>query len=90
MNDAIIIYEFCHGDVGIAADYKSAIYYLFKERWIDNYTDIYDNDSDKFLPISEVLGENWRATLLNANENWFNDIFTEQFRIRHVEIYKHE
>lgn len=90
MNDAIIICEFTHGDIGLAADYKSAIYYLFKEGWIDDYTDVYDNDSNRYLPILEVLGKNWRTTLLNTNEDWFNDFFLEQFRLRHVEIYKYE
>lgn len=90
MNEVIIIREFCHGDVSIAADYKSAIYYLIKEGWIADYTDVYDEDSNMGLPISEVLGKDWRTVLLNANEDWFNNVFIDQFRLRRVEIYKHE
>ncbi|MBO7696861.1 MAG: hypothetical protein J6T10_29890 [Methanobrevibacter sp.] len=90
MNDVILIREFIHGDVGVAADYKSAIYYLIKEGWIDDYTDIYDENKNRGLPISEVLGKNWRTTLLNANEDWFNDTFLELFRLRHAEIYKYK
>lgn len=89
MNEVIIIYELSRDDIGIAADYKSAIYYLIKEGWIDDYTDIYDNDGNWF-PILEVLGKNWRTVLLNANEDWFNDKFVDQFGLQHVEIYKHE
>ena len=90
MNDVIIIREFIHGDVGVAADYKSAIYYLIKEGWISDYIDVYDNNKNTGRPISEVLGKNWRTILLNANEDWFNNTFLESFRLRRVEIYKHE
>lgn len=90
MNDVIVIYEFNHNDVGIAADYKSAIYYLFKERWISDYTDVFDDNNDKRMPISEVFGKDWRTVLLNANEDWFNDKFVDQFSLEHVKIYKHE
>lgn len=90
MKDVIIIYELYHNDVGVAADYKSAIYYMLKEGWIDDYTDVFDDNNNKCMPISEVLGKNWRTTLLNANEDWFNDAFLDLFRLRHTEIYKHE
>lgn len=90
MNNVIIIREFIHGDVGVAADYKSAIYYLLKEGWIADYTDIYDENKNRGLPIFEVLGKDWRTVLLNANEDWFNETFLELFKLRRVEIYKHE
>lgn len=90
MNDVIIIYELDHGDVGIAADYKSAIYYLFKEGWIDDYTDVFDDNNNKCMPISEIFGKKWRTVLLNANEDWFNDKFVDQFGLERVKIYKHE
>lgn len=90
MNDVIIIRKFIHDDVGVAADYKSAIYYLIKEGWIGNYTDIYDENKNKYMPISEVLGKDWQTVLLNANEDWFNDKFVDQFGLERVKIYKHE
>lgn len=90
MNDVIIIYELDHDDVGIAADYKSAIYYLIKEGWINDCTDVYDDSNDRYRPISEVFGKDWRTVLLNANEDWFNDKFVDQFGLRHVKVYKYE
>lgn len=90
MNDVIIIHELYHGDVSVAADYKSAIYYLFKEGWIDDYTDVYDDNSNKCIPISEAFGKNWRIVLLNANEDWFNNQFVDKFCLKHVKIYKYE
>ena len=89
MNNVIIIHELDHNDIGVAADYKSAIYYLIKERWIDNYTDVID-DNDNIVSISKALGENWKTVLLNADEDWFNDKFVDQFGLEHIEIYKHE
>ena len=90
MNDIIIIREFIHGDVVVAADYKSAIHYLIKERWIGEYTEVYDDNNSRLIPISEAFGKDWRTVLLNANKDWFNDKFVDQFGLRQVEIYKHE
>lgn len=35
MNYVIIIKEECHGIIGIARDYASAIHFLITEKWLD-------------------------------------------------------
>lgn len=89
MNKVMIIYEAFYGDIGIVADYKSAIHYLIENIWIDSDTDIGD-DNDNIISLSDAFGENWQTILLNANENWFNDKFIDRFRLQYTEVYKHE
>ncbi len=89
MNKVLVIYELDHHDIGIVADYKSAIHYLIKQRWIGGYTDIFD-ENDNIISLSDAFGEDWRTVLLNADKDWFNDRFVDQFGLRYMEIYKHE
>ena len=40
----IRISEECHGFIGIAKDIKNAFQFLLKDRWINEKTEIYDDD----------------------------------------------
>ena len=89
MNEVLVIYDLYHDSVGIAADYKSAIHYLIEEGWIGGYTDI-TNENDNLISLADAFGEDWQIVLLNADEDWFNDKFVDQFGLGYMEIYKHE
>ena len=82
----ISIGEECHGDIGIAKDLESAKDLLFKEGWIDECTDIF-NDDEEWLPINEVLGSDWKAKVLNMTLKEFNEIFEDRFYLEVIEVY---
>ena len=42
----IKISEECHGFIGIAKDIKNAFAFLLKDKWINENTEIYDDDGE--------------------------------------------
>lgn len=71
----ILINEECHGHMGVAADYKSAVKYLLRTSWIDENTKFLNDDYDE-VPIAEKFGENWKDIIIN---DWGIDKFNEEF-----------
>lgn len=83
MDYVICIYEESHGLIGIAADYLAAIDFLIKEQWLDNDTEITDEE----IPVGEKFGEKWVEAIESLEPKKFNDIFFERFYLEEEKIY---
>lgn len=83
----IIINEDLHGTLGVAKDYPSAVKWLIKQYWIDDYIDCWDNSAFKYRPIEEMLGKDWREIIVNSWDiKKFNDFFYGSFYLKIVEV----
>ena len=44
--------------------------------WIDDDTEVYDDDADEWSTVKKVLGADWASLMLN-DENWNLDRFND-------------
>ena len=59
----IAVYEDNHGMVTIAKDYQAGVRYLLNNEWIDDTTEMQDNDN-KYHPLTDFIGADWRSKCL--------------------------
>lgn len=86
MQSVIIIKEECHGFIGIAKDFKNAIYFLVDNHWLDGTTEIcYGN---KWGSIDTIFGEDWENKILALGFDDFCDIFYGSFYLDTEEIFE--
>lgn len=83
----VVVYEDNHGMLVIAKDYNAALRFLLTENWINDYTEVVDED-DEYCYIEERLGKNWRETLLTFDINTFNNTMYNTFRLEEMEVYE--
>jgi hypothetical protein len=69
----IIIYEECHGVIGVAVDLQSAIRWLIQTDWIDARKKFWVNK--QWQPIGELFGERWRERLVEQDKEFFEGNF---------------
>lgn len=82
MNYVICINEECHGFIGIAASYISAIDFLIKNNWLD------DNEiTDEGILVGEKFGEKWVEAIENLELEKFNDVFMNTFYLERKKVY---
>ena len=76
MKKVIVIEEDGYGIIGVAKDYKSAVYFLINNELLLNHTDMYDNEKEEYIEVEDFLGEDWKDIILNE---WDIDTFCEKF-----------
>ena len=55
-----------YGEIGLAADYKSAVKYLIDKHYICENDTILDDDNDgEEITIRSKLGANWKDRMIN-------------------------
>ena len=86
MKKVYCVYEDNHGMVGLAIDYQSAINGLVKEKWLDENTELLD-DNDSPSTIKEVFGEEWVSLIKQLDITTFNSFFDGIFYINIMEIW---
>jgi hypothetical protein len=86
MEKVYCIYEDNHGMIGIAKDYSSAIDGLVKEKWLDNDTEILD-DNNNPSTVKEIFGEEWVDLIKHWDKDIFNISFEGCFWISTMEIW---
>ena len=82
-----LISEECHGYLAITKTYKSAIYFLLDNNWIDNYYVYYNGITGESLYLKEYalsLGYQNIEDFLLCSEDKFNEIFVDQFYIKEL------
>lgn len=82
--NVIAIHEECHGVIGIARDYESAVNFLFNENWLP--TDICD-EHEEWRPIDELLGDEWLDKILSWDIDNFNEFFEACFYLQVETVY---
>ncbi len=78
---AILIYEDNHGFLGVAADYCSAVLYLIKHGWLTEKFEVWDDTKYRWIPITELLGDDWVMKTLKMTLDEFNDFYESQFTL---------
>lgn len=81
----IVIFEECHGFIGVAKDIKSAFNFLLCDKWVTEKTNFpieADDDSD-FIALEDLRKRFKCANLLDTlvfmwkdNKRWFEDMFS--------------
>lgn len=71
----ITINEESHGYIGIAKDYYSAVSFLVNNDWLTKYDDIWDERRRIWVPICELLGEDWIDKIFSWDIENFNEFF---------------
>lgn len=79
----VTIKEESHGFIAIACDYKSAVRYLIDHNCLP--CDVYKDE--KWVGISETLGDNWADKLLSWDIDDFNSYFDGCFYLNEDEVY---
>lgn len=82
----IIIKECDHGNLGVAANYKSAIKFLIAEEWLSDYTDFYSNEKEEWVNLIEWRPD-WKKYLLSLDMDEFNVLFEETFHLEDYDIF---
>lgn len=83
----IVINECNHEDIGIALNYYHAVSWLYNEGWLQDSTEIWDDDKFDFQTIKERFGEDWVDMMTcEWNIDKFNEFFDGSFLLRSVEV----
>lgn len=82
----IIIRGDNNGIVGIAANYKSAIKFLIEEDGLSDDFEIYSDEKEKWISLSEWRS-NWKEYLLSCDIDQFNVIVDGQFYLEDYDIF---
>ena len=84
----ILVNEDNHGLLTVAKDYKSAIKFLIGDRWIEESTEIW-NEDDTYSRLDELLGEDAFDIITEKwNINSFNTFWNGSFFLNEVEVYE--
>lgn len=85
----IEIYEDTHGLIGIAKDYKSALFYLYNNKWIEGSDEVWvgAHANPEYGRLDEALGEDWFEKMLKWNIENFNDYWDGSFVLIETEVY---
>ena len=75
----IVIYEECHGFIGIATDPESAQNYVI-DSWLDG--NFYTYTGDKEQTLEEAFGKNWKKVLKEMPFIIFEELMNDGFRFR--------
>ena len=70
----IRIEEENHGFIGVANNYRNAVKWLIGNKWLADYTEIYDDETDSWIQVKDRFGEDW-ADLMT--EQWSIDDFND-------------
>lgn len=84
----ILINEDWHGLVDIATDYTSAIDCLIVGDWLYGKYLIYDEETESYCPIENILGPDWEEEITNWNIKKFNEFFDGHFYLTVKEVYE--
>ena len=84
----VTINEDNHGTIGIASNYKNAIYSLVNKKWLNELTEVYDSDFQDTTLLLDLLGEEWLITILNWTLEKFNEFFDCCFYLNEVSVYE--
>ena len=84
----ILVNEDNHGLLTVAKDYKSAVKFLIDDKWIEESTEIW-NEDDTYSRFDELLGENAFDIITEKwNINSFNTFWNGSFFLNEVEVYE--
>lgn len=81
----IVIYEECHGFIGVAKDMKSAFQFLIDNKWITENTELFESTEGEeygWFPISRAMTDLRRSLLdtlmflWNCDEDYFDGSFS--------------
>lgn len=84
----ILVNEDNHGFLTVAKDYKSAVKFLIDDRWIEESTEVW-NEDDTYSRLDELLGEDAFDIITEKwNIDSFNTFWNGSFFLNEVEVYE--
>lgn len=83
----VAVYEDNHGMVAIAKNYQAGVRYLLNNEWIDETTEMQDEDNRYHL-LADFIGANWREQMFSWGIDMFNSLMGDQFSMVEVEVYE--
>ena len=91
MKSVIMIEEECHGLIGLASSFKSAIIFLIEEKWITGDTCLYYRNSwdgvAKMTTLWDKYGEDWIDEITNWSQEDFEENFDGIFYFSEMEVF---
>ena len=75
--------------IGVAKDYKSALFYLYNNKWIEGSDEVRigARDNPEYGRLDEALGEDWFEKMLKWDIEDFNDYWDSSFVLMELEVY---
>lgn len=86
MQTVIVIKEENHGVIGIAKDYKNAIYFLIDNDWLTAKSDIFYNEDWRHIDL--VFGKYWQDKILALGFDKFCELFDGWIYLEEEEIFE--
>ena len=83
----IAVYEDNHGMLAIVKDYQAGVRFLLDKEWIDNTTEMQDEDNEYHL-LADYIGADWREQMFSWGIDTFNTLLGDQFSMVEVEVYE--
>ena len=69
-----------HGFIGVANSYRNAVMWLISNKWLADYTEIYDEETDSWIQVKDRFGEDWADLMTDQwNIEDFNDYWDGSF-----------
>jgi hypothetical protein len=75
--------------IGLAKDYKSALFYLYNNKWIEGSDEVRigERANPEYGRLDEALGEDWFEKMLKWDIEDFNDYWDGSFVLMEMEVY---
>lgn len=86
MKTVLIIDEVNHGTIGVAENYNAALAFLLHEHWIDEGTEVWEDDEQAWVTLLDKFGSVWLEALLHLDVDEFNRLFTDCFSLDRWEV----
>ena len=86
----ILVNEYSHGLLTVAKDYQSAIFYLINNNWIKETTNCYDDETDSWKRLDEIISNPFDTIMYKWDIKNFNHFWNGDFSLYETEVYENK
>ena len=85
--EIILISEENHGLIGCVASEKDVMPWLTRENWVNQYTELYNQDTDDYETIKDKYGLTWFQSLSKMNLDKLAEALDYTFSFEFIEVW---
>ena len=85
--EVILISEENHGIIGCVASEKDVVPWLTRENWVNQYTELYNQDIDDYETIKDKYGLTWFQRLSKMDLDELAEVLDYTFSFEFIEVW---
>ena len=85
--EVILISEENHGIIGCVASEKDVVPWLIRENWVNQYTELYNQDIDDYETIKDKYGLTWFQRLSKMDLDELAEVLDYTFSFEFIEVW---